>query len=85
MYERFNAEIMKLAKGIKGARTSGEGSGDRGEAVLRDKLREALDEVGRVKRENWALRREVGVLRVGSGQSLGSEEEREKGEGRVAS
>lgn len=65
LYERFNTELGKLAKGVRG--------GD-GTEALQTKLTEALDEVARVKKENLRLRREVGGLRavVGGGRSSGS-------------
>lgn len=55
LYERFNSELAKLVKDIR--------AGDGAEA-LKTQLREALEEVGRVKKENMRLKREVSGLRV---------------------
>lgn len=55
LYERFNTELSKLAKTVR----SGEGVN-----ALQTSLKDALEEVARVKKENLRLRREVGGLRA---------------------
>jgi hypothetical protein len=55
LYERFNTELSKVVKDIR------MGSG---EEALKAQLREALEEVGRVKKENLRLKREVGGLKA---------------------
>lgn len=55
LYERFNAELSKVVKDIR----LGEG-----EEALKTQLREALEELGRVKKENLRLKREISGLRA---------------------
>lgn len=55
LYERFNTELSKVVKDIRMGN---------GEEALKAQLREALEEVGRVKKENMRLKREVGGLRA---------------------
>ncbi|OJD19104.1 hypothetical protein AJ78_00890 [Emergomyces pasteurianus Ep9510] len=60
LYERFNVELSKVAKEVRlGA----------GEDALKSQLKEALDEVARVKKENLRLKREIGGLKA---QQLGA-------------
>lgn len=55
LYDRFNTELSKIAND---ART---GSAD---DALKTQLSGALDEMGRLKKENFRLKREVGGLRA---------------------
>ena len=55
LYERFNTELARVVKDV---RLGG------GEEALKNQLREALEELGRVKKENLRLKREVGGLRA---------------------
>ena len=55
LYGRFNSELSKLAKEVR--------TGD-GEGALKSQLFSAMDEVGRLKKENFRLKREVGGLRA---------------------
>ncbi|KAL4931525.1 putative Rho guanyl nucleotide exchange factor [Aspergillus undulatus] len=55
LYGRFNSELSKLAKEVR--------AGD-GEGALKSQLSSAMDEVGRLKKENFRLKREVGGLRA---------------------
>ncbi|KAF3483497.1 uncharacterized protein GIQ15_02821 [Arthroderma uncinatum] len=55
LYERFNNELSKMAKDIRlGA----------GEEALKNQLKDALDEVARVKKENMRLKREISGLKA---------------------
>ncbi|EZF36441.1 hypothetical protein H109_01872 [Trichophyton interdigitale MR816] len=55
LYERFNNELSKMAREIRlGV----------GEEALRNQLKDALDEVARVKKENMRLKREIGGLKA---------------------
>ncbi|OAL67862.1 hypothetical protein A7C99_0993 [Trichophyton rubrum] len=55
LYERFNNELSKMTREIRlGA----------GEEALRNQLKDALDEVARVKKENMRLKREIGGLKA---------------------
>ncbi|PGH14135.1 hypothetical protein AJ79_03252 [Helicocarpus griseus UAMH5409] len=55
LYERFNAELTNVTKEVRiGA----------GEEALKTQLKEALDEVARVKKENMRLKREIGGLKA---------------------
>lgn len=69
LYEKFNAELGKIVKAVKG-----KGRDDREELV--SKVREHGEETARVKRENARLRREMASLRAAmkalSGESGGS-------------
>ncbi|KAG5300883.1 rho guanyl nucleotide exchange factor [Histoplasma ohiense] len=59
LYERFNVELSKVTKEVRlGV----------GEEALKSQLKEALDEVARVKKENLRLKREIGGLKA---QQLG--------------
>lgn len=55
LYERFNTELSRVVKDVRLGN---------GESALKDQLREALEELGRVKKENLRLKREVGGLRA---------------------
>ncbi|KAL4987721.1 hypothetical protein BDW68DRAFT_187821 [Aspergillus falconensis] len=55
LYDRFNLELSKLAKDVR----TGEG-----EEALKTQLSSAMDEIGRLKKENFRLKREVGGLRA---------------------
>ncbi|KAL3464217.1 hypothetical protein BJX64DRAFT_255225 [Aspergillus heterothallicus] len=55
LYDRFNSELGKLAREVR--------TGD-GEGALRTQLSSAMDEIGRLKKENLRLKREVGGLRA---------------------
>ncbi|KAI9376340.1 hypothetical protein BJX61DRAFT_530895 [Aspergillus egyptiacus] len=55
LYGRFNSELGKLARQVR--------TGD-GEEALKTQLSSALDEIGRLKKENFRLKREVGGLRA---------------------
>lgn len=55
LYERFNVELSNVTKEVRlGA----------GEEALKSQLKEALDEVARVKKENLRLKREIGGLKA---------------------
>lgn len=55
LYDRFNSELSKVAKDAR--------SGNVDDA-LSSQLSAALEEVGRLKKENFRLKREVGGLRA---------------------
>lgn len=55
LYDRFNTELSKIANDAR--------SGSADEA-LKSQLSEALEEMGRLKKENFRLKREVGGLRA---------------------
>lgn len=55
LYDRFNTELSKIAKDVR--------SGSAEEA-LKSQLTDALEEIGRLKKENFRLKREVGGLRA---------------------
>lgn len=55
LYDRFNTELSKIAKDVR--------SGSAEEA-LRTQLSNALEEIGRLKKENFRLKREAGGLRA---------------------
>lgn len=55
LYDRFNSELSKIAKDVR--------SGSAEEA-LEAQLTNALEEIGRLKKENFRLKREVGGLRA---------------------
>lgn len=57
LYDRFNAELSKIAKDVRSGHA---------EDALKSQLASALDEIGRVKKENFRLKREVGGLRAQS-------------------
>lgn len=59
LYERFNSELSKMTKDIR------LGAADEG---LKKQLKDSLDEVARVKKENMRLKREIGGLKA---QQLG--------------
>ncbi|KMU87932.1 hypothetical protein CIHG_05699 [Coccidioides immitis H538.4] len=55
LYQRFNDELSRIAKDVRhGA----------GEMALREQLKESLDELARVKKENFRLKREIGGLKA---------------------
>ncbi|KAE8149326.1 hypothetical protein BDV25DRAFT_156608 [Aspergillus avenaceus] len=55
LYDRFNTELSKVAKDAR--------AGD-AEEVLKSTLSSSLNEIGRLKKENFRLKREVGGLRA---------------------
>ncbi|KKK17344.1 rho guanyl nucleotide exchange factor [Aspergillus ochraceoroseus] len=55
LYDRFNSELGKVARDVR--------SGSAEEA-LKSQLASALEEIGRLKKENFRLKREVGGLRA---------------------
>lgn len=55
LYDRFNSELSKVAKDVR--------AGD-AEDALKSQLSSALEEIGRLKKENFRLKREVGGLRA---------------------
>ncbi|KAI9928281.1 hypothetical protein MW887_002314 [Aspergillus wentii] len=55
LYDRFNFELNKIARDVR--------SGNADEA-LKSQLSGALEEIGRLKKENFRLKREVGGLRA---------------------
>ena len=55
LYDRFNSELSKLAKDVRAGST---------EEALRNQLTAALEDIGRLKKENFRLKREVGGLRA---------------------
>lgn len=55
LYDRFNTELSKIAKDVRSGST---------EEALRSQLTNALEEIGRLKKENFRLKREVGGLRA---------------------
>ncbi|KAF9889421.1 hypothetical protein FE257_007322 [Aspergillus nanangensis] len=55
LYDRFNTELNKIAQEVR--------SGN-GEDALKTYLSSAMDEIGRLKKENFRLKREVGGLRA---------------------
>lgn len=55
LYDRFNSELSKIAKDVRGGNA---------ETALKSQLTEALEEIARVKKENLRLKREVGGLRA---------------------
>lgn len=57
LYDRFNTELSKIAKEVRSGHA---------EDALKSQLASALDEIGRVKKENFRLKREVGGLRAQS-------------------
>ena len=68
LYERFNTELSRIMKDVKTGR---------GEEAVGTQLKEALDEVARVKKENLRLKREVCGLRA---QQAGESETKGHGE-----
>jgi chromosome segregation ATPase len=55
LYERFNSELSRVAKEVK---MGG------GEEMIRTQLKEAVDEVARLTKENLRLKREIAGLRA---------------------
>jgi hypothetical protein len=55
LYDRFNSELTKVAKDVR--------AGD-AEDALKSQLSSSLEEIGRLKKENFRLKREVGGLRA---------------------
>lgn len=55
LYDRFNSELSKLAKDVRSGSS---------EEALKTQLNSALEEIGRLKKENFRLKREVGGLRA---------------------
>lgn len=55
LYQRFNDELSRIAKDVRHGN---------GEATLREQLRETLDELARMKKENMRLKREIGGLKA---------------------
>lgn len=57
LYDRFNTELSKIAKEVRSGHA---------EDALKSQLASALDEIGRIKKDNFRLKREVGGLRAQS-------------------
>lgn len=55
LYGRFNSELSKIAKDVRAGN---------GEGALHSQLESAMEEIGRLKKENLRLKREVGGLRA---------------------
>lgn len=55
LYDRFNSELSKVAKDVRTGST---------EEALKNQLSGAFEEIGRLKKENFRLKREVGGLRA---------------------
>ena len=55
LYDRFNSELSKVAKDVRAGNT---------EEALKTQLSGALEDIGRLKKENFRLKREVGGLRA---------------------
>lgn len=55
LYGRFNSELGRITKDVKTGK---------GEEALQAQLKEALEDVERVKKENMRLKREVAGLRA---------------------
>ncbi|KAJ5832393.1 hypothetical protein N7474_000704 [Penicillium riverlandense] len=55
LYDRFNSELSKIARDVRSGNA---------EDALRAQLTTALDEIGRLKKENFRLKREIGGLRA---------------------
>ncbi|KAJ5279432.1 Protein of unknown function DUF3507 [Penicillium angulare] len=55
LYDRFNSELSKLSKDVRAGSA---------EESLQSQLTNALEEIGRLKKENFRLKREVGGLRA---------------------
>ncbi|KAL4890205.1 hypothetical protein BDV59DRAFT_98166 [Aspergillus ambiguus] len=55
LYDRFNLELNKVAKDVQSGNA---------EDALKTQLSSALEEIGRLKKENFRLKREVGGLRA---------------------
>lgn len=55
LYDRFNSELSKVAKDVRAGST---------EEALKTQLSGALEDIGRLKKENFRLKREVGGLRA---------------------
>ncbi|KAF7591224.1 hypothetical protein BBP40_001829 [Aspergillus hancockii] len=55
LYDRFNSELIKVTKDVR--------AGD-AEDALKSQLSTSLEEIGRLKKENFRLKREVGGLRA---------------------
>ena len=54
LYDRFNEELSKVLKAVRGGQ---------GNEEVRLKLKETQEESGRLKKENWKLKREVAGLK----------------------
>jgi hypothetical protein len=57
LYDRFNTELSKIARDVRSGSA---------EDALQSQLSNALEEIGRLKKENFRLKREVGGLRAQS-------------------
>lgn len=55
LYERFNDELGKMLKGVKAGR---------GEEMAKAKMKEYQDEIGKLKKENVRLKRELFGLKM---------------------
>ncbi|KAJ5893531.1 hypothetical protein N7495_005222 [Penicillium taxi] len=55
LYDRFNSELSKISKDVRAGSV---------EDAMKSQLSQALDEIGRLKKENFRLKREVGGLRA---------------------
>lgn len=57
LYDRFNTELSKIARDVRSGSA---------EDALKSQLANALEEISRLKKENFRLKREVGGLRAQS-------------------
>jgi hypothetical protein len=57
LYDRFNTELSKIARDVRSGSA---------EDSLKSQLANALEEISRLKKENFRLKREVGGLRAQS-------------------
>ncbi len=55
LYDRFNTELSKIARDVRSGSA---------EDALKSQLANALEEISRLKKENFRLKREVGGLRA---------------------
>lgn len=55
LYDRFNLELGRIVQGVRLGET---------EEALKSHLASALEDIGRIKKENFRLKREVGGLRA---------------------
>jgi hypothetical protein len=55
LYDRFNSELSKISRDIRSGSA---------EDALKSQLSNALEEIGRLKKENFRLKREAGGLRA---------------------
>jgi hypothetical protein len=55
LYDRFNSELSKISRDVRSGSA---------EDALKSQLSNALEEIGRLKKENFRLKREAGGLRA---------------------